>query len=64
MGIVEKVLGRKESDTEQEIMTDGKPKGNPGQEGEARDSGESAGGRGHGICTSETTARREAAAFG
>ena len=40
MGIVEKVLGRKESDTEQEIMTDGKPKGNPGQEGEARDSGD------------------------
>ena len=40
MGIVEKVLGRKESDTEQEIMTDGKPKGNPGQEGETRDSGD------------------------
>ena len=40
MGIVEKVLGRKESDTEQEIMTDGKPKGNPRQEGETRDSGD------------------------
>ena len=40
MGIVEKVFGRKESDTEQEIMTDGKPKGNPRQEGETRDSGD------------------------
>ena len=40
MGIVKKLFGREDSDTEQEIMTDGKPKGNPGQEGEARDSGD------------------------